>query len=302
MSLVAAILTIAMKWTAYALTGSAGLLSDALESGVNLLAAFTAGFSYWFASLPADRNHAYGHEKVEYFSIGFEGGLIGIAGLGTIWYAIERLVHPREISALDIGSAIVIAATAVNFFTALYLIRSGRANRSITLVANGKHLMTDVYTSLGIVLGLFFVLITGWYWLDAAIALIVGTNILWTGGRLTFDAVHGLMDHAIPEKEVQQLRSIIRSSLPPGADFHALRTRRSGKRTFVEFHLLLAGKTSVATAHRYSHEVEDAIRSHLPDVHVTIHFEPIEESSSWEPDLADLGESTVPRETDSHAR
>ena len=294
LSLIAAILTIAMKWTAYVLTGSAGLLSDALESGVNLLAALTAGFSLWYASRPADRTHAFGHEKIEYFSCGLEGGLIGVAGGGTIWYAVERLIHPQALAALDVGSAIAIAATIVNFLVAWYLLRVGKKNRSLILTANGKHLMTDVYTSLGVVAGLGLVFATGWAWLDPVIALIVGANILVTGGRLISDSINGLMDRALPNREQDQLRSLIRSALPAGGDFHALRTRRSGRRTFAEFHLLLAGETSVAEAHQLAHRVEDAIRAALPDVQVTIHLEPIEDRSSWEPELAELGEPTEP--------
>lgn len=297
LSLIAAVVTIGLKATAYGLTGSAGLLSDALESGVNLLAALTAGLSLWYASRPADPSHAFGHEKVEYFSSGLEGGLIGAAGLGTVWYAIERLVHPHPLSALGVGVAIAILASVVNFVAAIILLRAGRRHRSVVLTANGHHLMSDVLTSVGVVAGLVLVVATGAEWIDSVLALLVGAAILWTAGRLLGTAIDGLMDRALPAAEQRQLRDLIRAALPPGADFHALRTRRSGRRAFAEFHMLLPGNTTVADAHDASHKVEDAVRAAVPDVQMTIHLEPIEDRASWEPDLANLGEPTEPAQS-----
>lgn len=297
LSIAAAVVTIGMKSAASALTGSVGLFSDALESGVNLLAAVTAYFSLWYAARPADETHTFGHEKIEYFASGLEGILILFAGVGTAAYAVDRLLNPRPLQALEIGTAIALAAAVVNLVVARILLRVGRQSNSIVLEADGQHLMTDVYTSAAVVAGLALVSVTGIAILDPMLAILVSLNILGTGFRLVRRSFNGLMDHALPQDVQQKLRTAIRSALPPGTDFHALRTRQAGAKTFAEFHLLVSGDSSVRDAHELAHRVEDILRGTMPGMNVTIHVEPIDEPSSWEAaELARLGEPSAPAE------
>ena len=295
LSIVAAVLTIGMKATAYALTGSVGLFSDALESGVNLLAAVTAYFSLLYAARPADPSHTYGHEKIEFFSSGLEGVLILVAGVGTAVYAARRLVHPQSLDGLEVGILISLAASAINLVVARVLLRYGRRYRSIVLEADGQHLMTDVWTSLGVLAGLGLVMLTGVKELDPVLAILVGLNIVWTGFGLIRRSFNGLMDHALPAAEQEQIRSVIRASLPAGAEFHGLRTRQAGARRFLEFHLLVDGNLSVREAHHLAHRVEDALTAAVPGLEVVIHVEPVDERESWEPEyLERLGEPGTP--------
>jgi len=291
LSILAALVTIGMKGTAYGLTGSVGLLSDALESFVNLAAAVTAYIALWYSARPVDRTHAYGHEKIEYLSSGLEGTLIIIAGLGTAAYAIRRLIYPEALRDLEIGTVIGLAAAGVNLVVARVLLVYGRRHHSIVLEADGKHLMADVWTSVGVLAGIVLVIITGWTWLDPILAIAVGLNIVWTGGELVYRSFNGLMDHALPAAEQEQIRSIIREHLPEGADFHLLRTRQAGARRFVEFHLLVNGDQSVRAAHQVAHAVESALVAALPSLEVTIHIEPVDEQESWEnEEIEKLGE------------
>jgi cation diffusion facilitator family transporter len=291
LSILAALITIGMKGTAYAVTGSVGLLSDALESFVNLAAAVTAYVALWYSARPVDRTHAYGHEKIEYLSSGLEGTLIIIAGLGTAGYAIKRLIFPEALRDLEIGTVIGLAAALVNLVVARVLLFYGRKHHSIVLEADGKHLMADVWTSVGVLAGIVLVIITGWTWLDPILAIAVGLNIVWTGGELVYRSFNGLMDHALPAAEQEQIRSIIREHLPEGADFHLLRTRQAGARRFVEFHLLVDGDQSVRAAHQVAHTVEAALVAALPGLEVTIHVEPVDEQESWENEaMEQLGE------------
>jgi cation diffusion facilitator family transporter len=291
LSILAALITIGMKGTAYAVTGSVGLLSDALESFVNLAAAVTAYVALWYSARPVDRTHAYGHEKIEYLSSGLEGTLIIIAGLGTAGYAIKRLIFPEALRDLEIGTVIGLAAALVNLVVARVLLFSGRKHHSIVLEADGKHLMADVWTSVGVLAGIVLVIITGWTWLDPILAIAVGLNIVWTGGELVYRSFNGLMDHALPAAEQEQIRSVIRAQLPEGADFHLLRTRQAGARRFVEFHLLVDGDQSVRAAHQVAHTVEAALVAALPGLEVTIHVEPVDEQESWENEaMEQLGE------------
>ena len=297
LSIVAAVVTIGMKGTAYFLTGSVGLFSDALESGVNLFAAVVAYISLVVAARPADRNHAYGHEKIEYLSSGLEGALIVAAGLGTAGYAVRRLVYPEPLANLEVGTAIAVAASLVNFGVARVLLHYGRKHRSIVLEADGKHLMSDVWTSIGVVVGIGLVLLTGFQLLDPILAIVVGLNIVWTGGELIHRSFDGLMDHALPQAEQEQIRAVIAAHLPPGATFHALRTRQAGARRFAEFHLLVAGELSVRDAHHLGHTIEDALVAALPGLEVVFHVEPVDERGSWEGEyLERLGESSLPPE------
>jgi cation diffusion facilitator family transporter len=284
-----------MKGTAYALTGSIGLLSDALESGVNLLAAVTAYASLWYSARPADPSHTYGHEKIEYLSSGLEGVLIIVAGVGTAAYAVRRLIHPQELESLELGTVIALAASGVNFVVARVLLHHGRKHRSIVLEADGRHLMSDVVTSVGVVAGLGLVLATGWKPLDPLLAIAVGLNITWTGGELVRRSFDGLMDHALPPAEQEQIRGVIQAHLPSGAAFHALRTRQAGARRFAEFHLLVDGDLSVREAHHVAHRIEDALTAAVPGLEVVIHVEPVDEEESWEPEyLKQLGEEGAP--------
>jgi cation diffusion facilitator family transporter len=300
-SILAALLTIGMKGTAAALTGSVGLLSDALESGVNLLAAVTAYIALWYAARPADRTHAFGHEKIEYFSSGLEGVLIILAGLGTAGYAIRRLVLPEVLQDLEIGTLIGLAAAGVNLLVARVLLVQGRKHNSIVLEADGKHLMADVWTSVGVLVGLGLVLLTRLEWLDPILAIFVGLNIVWTGSELVYRSFNGLMDHALPLEEQEQIREVIRAHLPAGAAFHMLRTRRAGIRRFAEFHLLVDGDSTVRDAHHVAHTVESALTASMPGLEVTIHVEPVDEQGSWESEeIERLGEA-VSREPKDHS-
>ena len=295
LSIAAAVITIGMKGTAYAVTGSVGLFSDALESGVNLFAAVVAFLSLLYAARPADPSHTYGHEKIEYLSSGLEGALVLAAGLGTAGYAVRRLIFPEPLANLEIGTVIALAASAVNFGVARVLLHHGRIHRSIVLEADGKHLMSDVWTSLGVVAGIGLVLLTGLQVLDALVAAAVGLHIVWTGGELIRRSFDGLMDHALPPIEQDQIRAVITAKLPPGATFHALRTRQAGARRFVEFHLLVPGDESVRAAHNLGHGIEAALVEALPGLEVVFHVEPVDERGSWEGEyLERLGEVPHP--------
>lgn len=282
-----------MKGTAYALTGSVGLLSDALESLVNLVAAVTAYVVLVYAARPPDPTHTFGHEKIEYFSSGLEGALIIVAGLGTIGYAVRRMIYPEPLANLELGTIIGLAASAVNFAVARILIHKGRQHESIVLEADGKHLMSDVWTSVGVLVGIGLVILTGFTLLDPLLAIAVGANIIWTGSHFVVRSFNGLMDHALPVEEQERIREIIRTRLPVRAEFHMLRTRQAGTRRFAEFHLLLEGDQSVRGAHHIAHEVSSALVEAIPGLEVMIHIEPIDEVSSFEEEaMKQLGEST----------
>jgi cation diffusion facilitator family transporter len=295
LSVAAAVLTIGMKATAYAVTGSVGLFSDALESGVNLLAALAATFSLWYASRPSDPEHQYGHEKIEFFSSGLEGALVFAAGGGTMYYAVARLIDPKPLGDLGLGTLLAVVAAVVNFAVAVVLLRVGKRHGSIILEADGHHLMTDVLTSIGVVVGLGLVWLTGLWWLDPVVALLVGGHILFTGFKLVRRSFDGLMDRALPAAEQARIREAIIAALPPGTAFHLLRTRQAGRRKFVDFHLLVDGGLSVRDGHALAHRVESALDVVGPELEVTIHVEPIDERASWEEaELKRLGEDPVP--------
>jgi cation diffusion facilitator family transporter len=282
LSILAAVITLALKWMAYRLTGSVGLLSEAAESLVNLLAAITAWLSLWYASRPVDPSHTYGHEKIEYFSSGLEGGLILIAGAGIAWYAVRRLLVPEHLESLDVGTAIALVTAVINLGVGRLLLSRGRATGSIVLEAGGRHLMTDVWTSAAVVVGLILVWLTDRPWLDAAMGLIVSANILWTGVDLVRRSFNGLMDHALPMEEQAAVRAAIERLLEHDMDYHAMRTRQAGTRRFVDFHLLVPGHLSVRRAHEVTGQIEESIRAALPGVEVTVHIEPIEDRAAWE--------------------
>jgi cation diffusion facilitator family transporter len=282
LSVVAASLTLGLKFLAYWLTGSVGLLSDAAESVVNLLAAAGAYVAVRYAALPVDATHTYGHEKIEYFSSGLEGVLILVAAVGIAWYAVQRLVVPEELHDLGVGVGVGAVTAAVNLVVARLLLRAGKAHGSIVLEADGRHLMTDVWTTAGVLAGLALVWLTGHVWLDPVIALVVAANIVRTAVDLVWRSFNGLMDHALPEAEQAKVRSAIQSRLAPGLAFHALRTRQAGSRRFADFHLLVPGEWTVRQAHELIDRIEEAVTAALPGIEVTVHVEPIEERASWE--------------------
>ena len=286
LSIAAALATIALKFWAYLLTGSVGLLSDALESVVNLVAAIVAVIALSIASRPADSNHHYGHGKVEYFSAGIEGLMIFVAAMVIMYSAVERLLHPQALDAVGVGLLITLIATAINAAVGWLILRAGRRHRSLTLVADGKHLLTDVWTSIGIVIGVGLVALTGWLPLDSIVAIAVGLNILWTGFTLVRNSVHGLMDRALNAADEARVIEVVNSFVaeyPPGQlAFHALQTRESGQQRFVSLHVLVPGQWTVATGHDLVERVESAIALALPGAHIQTHLEPREDPRSYD--------------------
>jgi cation diffusion facilitator family transporter len=281
LSIAAALVTLALKTTAYWLTDSVGLLSDAAESLINLLAAVIALFCLWFASRPVDVSHTYGHEKIEYFSSGLEGMLILGAAAAIAWVAVLRLLEPRPLEALGLGTLIALGASLINLAVGIVVLRVGKASQSIVMEADGKHLLTDVWTSAGVLCGLGLVWMTGIYVLDPIIALVMAANICWTAIDLIWRSFNGLMDHALPEEEQATVRAAIAANLEPGTTFHALRTRQAGAHRFADFHLLVPGHLSVQRAHDLTEKIEAAVRATLPGIEVTVHIEPIEEPAAW---------------------
>lgn len=284
LSIAAAVVTIGMKTVAYLLTGSVGLLSDALESVVNLVAAVLALIAIAAAAKPADERHHFGHGKAEYLSAGAEGVMIVIAAGLIVYAAVDRLVNPQPLEDLGIGLAVTLGATLVNGAVGWILLRQGRRHRSMALVADGKHLMTDVYTSIGVIVGVALVAITGWLPLDSIVALAVGVNILWTGFILVRNAGRGLLDHALPQEETARVLGVLRDFVgrfPAGdLEFHGLQTRESGRDQFVSVHVLVPGSWTVTRAHDLVEEVEEAIRAELPHAQVHTHLEPREDPRS----------------------
>jgi cation diffusion facilitator family transporter len=282
LAIAAAITTIALKTGAYLLTGSVGLLSDAAESVVNLVAAIIALVALTVAARPADASHHYGHGKAEYFSAAIEGLMIFVAAAFIIVSAIDRLIHPQELESLGIGLAVSLVATAINGAVGLLLIRVGRAHRSATLIADGQHLMTDVWTSVGVVVGVGLVAVTGWVPLDAIVAIAVALNILWTGGRLVAHSASSLLDAALPMSDVALITAILDKHRSDDVDFHGLQTRASGRTRFVAMHALVPGAWTVAQAHDLVETVEDDIRAALEGIHITTHIEPREDHRAYD--------------------
>jgi cation diffusion facilitator family transporter len=275
--------TLAIKWTAWWLTGSVGLLSDAIEGFVNLGAALLALWMLRLAAVPPSENHPYGLSKAEYFAAGIEGALIVIAAAGIIMTAVPRLFDPRPIETPFLGLGMSALAAAINLGVALVLIRAGRNEHSITLEANGRHLITDVWTSAGVIAGVGLVFATGWLILDPLIALAVGVHIIWAGFGLMRRSVSGLLDAAIPRDDRDEIGKLFAEySRRYGVAFHALRTRQAGARRFVSFHILVPDAWSVAQAHGLSEEIESRIRALVPNAAVFTHIEPISHPSSYD--------------------
>ncbi len=294
LSIGAAVSTILLKTGAYWLTQSVGLLSDAIESIVNLSAAFLALFVIRIGIRPPDEQHAYGHEKVEYFSSGAEGGMILIAALSIMIVAIQRLIDPRPIQSVNIGLIITTVASLVNLAVSIVLTRAGRRFRSIALQADAQHLMTDVWTSAGVIVGVSLVALTGWQVLDPLIAIAVALQIGVTGVGLMRRSTHGLMDAALPESQVQTVLGILKGVLPEETMYHALRTRQSGARSFVSMHLQVPGDWSVQKGHDLAEKVEQEIRKSIPMVTVFTHIEPREDPVSWADENLDRSEQIAP--------
>ena len=277
LSITTSIVTLILKFGAYFLTDSVGLLSDALEAFVNLAAGLVAFGALTVAEQPADDRHMYGHDKAEYFSSGVEGALILIAAGSIIFAALERFLHPAELQSLGPGLILGLFAAAMNFIAARIMLKVGREHDSITIEADAKHLMTDVWTSAGVLGGLLVVMfMPQWHVLDPLIAVAVGIHIVFTGIGLLRRTVEGLMDTALSPEEIGQTVQIIQLQLPPDTSYHDLRTRKAGPRRFMEFHLVVPGQTSVNDSHALCDRIECAISEKLSKVSVTIHVEPAE--------------------------
>ncbi len=282
LSIAMALFTIGLKAVAYFLTGSVGLLSDALESGVNLVTAVFALVILTIAARPPDEDHAYGHSKAEYLSGGLEGALIMAAALLIGVTAVRRLFYPQPLNQLDVGLGVSLVAAVGNGVTAAILLRAGRHYRSLTLTANGRHLMTDVWTTGGVLAGLVVVALTDWFWLDAVIALLVAGQITYTGIGLLREAVNGLMDAALPDEEVAQVTAVLESFQTDGVMYHALRTRRSGVQRFVSVHVQAPGDWTIQEGHVLLENIERELSCRLSPISVMTHLEPIEDPASWE--------------------
>jgi cation diffusion facilitator family transporter len=281
LSVAAAVATIALKTLAWALTGSVGLLSDAAESVVNLVAAVFALVIVHWAARPPDEDHPYGHEKADYLSAGVEGSLILLAAVTIAYSAARRLLDPQPISDVGIGLTVSVVASAINLVVAQKLMAAGREHRSLVLEADGRHLMTDVWTSVGVVAGVALVAVTGWERLDPIIALLVAVNIVVTGVSLVRRFTGGLMDRALPPEERAAIEQVLQRYAGQGVQFHALRTRGAGRRAFVSVHVLVPGDWSVKRAHDLVERVEQDLRVALTHASVFTHLEPLEDPASF---------------------
>jgi cation diffusion facilitator family transporter len=281
LSIAAAISTIGLKTGAYLVTDSVGLLSDAMESGINLVAALVAFWALSFAAKPADQEHPFGYTKAEYFSSGLESALIVVAAIGIAIAAYDRLLSPHPLEQIGLGLGLSILATAINGGTAWILLRAGKRLRSITLRADAHHLLTDVWTSAGVLIGLGLVKLTGWLILDPIIALLVAVNIIWVGVRLLRETGSGLLDRSVPQAERDQIKTLMLPYEQQGIQFHALRTRGAGSRRFISFHVLVPGAWTVHRGHHLCEELELAIIQQLPGSYVITHLEAQEDPESW---------------------
>ena len=283
LSIAAAIATIGLKGLAYLLTGSVGLLSDAMESLVNLVAALLAFYLLTIAERPPDDEHAYGHTKAEYFSSAAEGALILLAAYSIASAAIERIAHPQPLENVGVGLVVSLGASAINFGVARVLLQAGKRANSITLEADAHHLMTDVWTSAGVIAGIFAVSLTGWLILDPLIALAVAANIIWSGIQLMRRSALGLLDSAIPQRERDKIVEVLDRFTPQGVASHSLLTRQAGQRRFISVHILVPGKWTVQRGHNMLEQVERDIRSALPGpTTILTHLEPLEDPVSME--------------------
>lgn len=281
LSIAGAIATIALKSGAYALTGSVGLLSDALESVVNLVAALVTLRALAVSARPADEEHAFGHSKAEYFSSAFEGALVLLAATMIAWTAIDRLRHPVALDRLGVGLVVSVGASVINLVVARVLYRAARTHRSIALEADAHHLMTDVWTSVGVLCGVALVALTKWEPLDAIVALFVAVNIVRVGVSLVRRSMLGLLDTALPPETLDAIARVFASYERQGMQFHALRTRQAGARAFISTHVLVPGGWTVREGHDLLEQIESELRVAVPGATVDTHLEPIEDPASW---------------------
>ena len=293
LSIGAAILTIALKTTAYWLTGSVGLLSDALESLVNLVAAIMALAMLTIAARPADEMHAFGYGKAEYFSSGLEGALILLAAASIAWTAIPRFLVPQPLEHIGIGLAVSVVASVINFWVARVLLAAGREYRSITLEADAHHLMTDVWTSAGVMLGVGAIALTGWLRLDPIIALVVAANILRTGWQLLSRSIRGLLDAVLPAAEQDAINKVLKQYESRGIQYHALRTRQAGTRAFISLHVLVPADWTVQREHDLLEQLEGDIRATVPGAQLFTHLEPQGDPTAWEDIALDRKDSAA---------
>ena len=281
LSIAAALITIILKFAAYWVTHSVGLLSDALESFVNLAGALMALAMLTIAVRPADDDHSYGHGKAEYFSSGVEGTLILVAAIGIIISAVDKLFNPVPLEQLGMGMVISAVSSLINLGTAIVLRRAAHQYKSITLEANSHHLFTDVWSSVGILIGVGAVILTNQLWLDSVAALLIAGNIIWTGVSIVRRSILGLMDTALPKEEIAIIGTVLAKYSADGVEYHALRTRQSGMRRFVSFHVLVPGEWTVDHGHHLLEQIETEIRIILPNTTVFTHLESLNDPSSW---------------------
>jgi cation diffusion facilitator family transporter len=283
LSIAAAVITITLKTGAFLVTGSVGLMSDALESLVNLVAAVAAFVALHVAGKEPDEEHAYGHAKAEYFSSGLEGMLVLLAAVGIAIGAVPRLIEPQAIDKVGNGQLVSSAAAVVNGRVARRHFRAAAEYRSITLHANARHLMTDIWTSIGVVVGVGLVALTGWNRLDPLIALLVAANIIWTGWLLVRSSVLGLLDTALPPEDREAIERVLsRYRDEYGIQTHALRTRQAGMRRFMSVHVLVPGDWTVHRGHRLLENLEHDIHAVLPETTVFTHLESLDDPASWD--------------------
>ena len=286
LSIAAAVVTIGLKFFAYLYTGSMGLLSDALESCVNLVAAVVALIMIHISEKPADEGHEFGHTKAEYFSSAIEGSLILVAAFSIIWSAVPRLIAPQPIENVGLGLLISTSASLVNLGVALVLISNGKKRKSLLLEADGKHLMTDVWTSAGVIAGVLIVKLTGFLILDPVIAVLVALNIIWTGFTLIKRSANGLMDASITEEELKKVKEYLDGLKTDTIEYHSLMTRQAGQRKFISLHLLVPGEWSVQQGHDFAEKIEESIEDMFSEpITVSSHIEPIEDPAS----MRDIG-------------
>jgi cation diffusion facilitator family transporter len=281
LSLAAAVSTIALKGVAAMATGSVGLLSDALESCVNLVAALVALWALRLAAQPPDPVHQFGHGKAEYLSAAVEGGMVFVAAAAIVWTSIRRLVDPQPLEMAGLGLAVSTVASLINLVVGLALVRAGRSHRSIALVADGKHLLTDVVTSAGVLVGVLLVAIFEWQVLDPVIALLVGVNILFTGYALVRRSVSGILDAALPAADIAAIESILEGYRRDGIQFHALHTRESGRQRFVYVHVLVPDDWTVKRSHDLTERLQADLATVLPGVITFTHVEPLDDPASY---------------------
>jgi len=281
LSIAAALVTMGLKAGAYLLTGSVGLLSDAVESVVNLAGAIMVLSMLKIAARPADDNHSFGHSKAEYFSSGFEGSLILIAAGSIIYTAIKRLIEPQPLEQLGVGLLILFLASVVNLVVSIILRKAGKRHNAIALTANSHHLMTDVWTSMGVLVGVGAVAITNWQPLDSIVAILAAINILWSGFNIVRDSAYGLMDTALPQEDLDLIDWVLDKYKSQGVQFHAVRTRQSGASKFVNMHVLVPNEWTVAHGHELLNQIESELKERLPNSNIFTHLEPLHDPSSY---------------------